>query len=211
MKNRILLYEYSKFDYYMKVNILDYVDDSIYGSIVSIMHAAHIQAKERYSIETSTDNITVEELREKVEGENGTIFLAIENEKPVGTITFFCRRVNTWYAKGLVGRTCLLATLPEYQGQGIASKLKEATVQYAKSLGAVGMETTIAENNYPSIRLQKKMGYIPHTFRKWPSLNHCSIMMIKYLNKPQRALLYLKIHFLSTKILTKTKMCLGIF
>lgn len=186
----------------MQIVLLEKLPDMTYSDISHILQESHSKAKSDSGIEMSTNGVTPFQIQEKVEKNNGKVFVAMEDGVPVATVTLLQRHINTWYAKGVVGKTCFIATLPTYQRRGYSAELINRATEHARQNGFVAMNVVLAANNIPSLRLQQKLGYVAHTFCKYPNLNHFSIQMVKYLEEPQVSLVMLKFHFLLSKFLT---------
>ena len=52
-------------------------------------------------------------------GENGTMLVALDGNKVVGTAAIVEKKGKSWYAPGRYAYLCFAGILPEYSGQGI--------------------------------------------------------------------------------------------
>jgi len=188
------------------IRIIEKTDDITYSQICDILKSAHKKAIDESGIEISTNNITPEELEEKISSLNGVIFVAIVDGRAVATTSVTTRLINRWFAKGLVASTRFTATLPEYQRRGIARKLKEKAISYSIKKGYYAMMSTIAENNIPSYNLQISEGYTPVDFIKFTNINHCSIRLIKWLGERPYPICYCKLRYICKKIYVKLRL-----
>jgi len=93
-------------------------------------------------------------------GEESFVFLAVDNKskKVVGSISGSFKQ--TGFASRIRHRIdCGWGVHPDYQGQGIATKLLNTLLKYAKKEGFKRAEAECAIENVPSWRLAKKCGF----------------------------------------------------
>ncbi len=78
-----------------------------------------------------------------VKNNKGNVYVGFVEGKPLDDYAF--------YSSGIY-------VLPEYRGLGIAKKLNERQIKYAKSLGCVSITTSVYKRNIASLSLQKSFG-----------------------------------------------------
>ena len=190
------------------IKVMEKPDNISYSEICDILKSAHKKAIDESGIAISTNNITPEELEDKIRSLNGVTLVAIADGKAVATTSVTFSSIISWYAKGTVASTRFIATLPEYQRRGIARKLSERAISYSIEKGCSAMMSTIAENNIPSFNLQTNEGYIPVDFIKFKGNNHCSIRLIKWLDKRPYPIWYCKLRYTCKKAYMKLRLSL---
>lgn len=84
------------------------------------------------------------------------IFIAYENDKPIGIANCFIGFSTFWAGKLLNVHD--LAVLPEARGKGIGKKLLEAVEAKARELGCVKLTLEVLEEN-PAKRLYERFGF----------------------------------------------------
>lgn len=87
---------------------------------------------------------------------NALIFIAYEEEKPVGIANCFIG-YSTFYAKNLINIHDL-GVVPEGRGKGIGKALIEAVTQRAKELDCCKVTLEVLENN-PARNLYEREGF----------------------------------------------------
>ncbi|MGQ9848771.1 MAG: GNAT family N-acetyltransferase [Aggregatilineaceae bacterium] len=86
-------------------------------------------------------------------------FIWEEDEQPVG-LTNIIRMGNT--DRWLIGN---VAVLPEYRRRGIARRLVEASVAYARERGAASVVLDVIAGNEPAYRLYESLGFVHYDDR----------------------------------------------
>lgn len=138
-----------------------------------------------------------EDYEKKVINNHKQIFIAIDNDRIVGTSALTIFKNNNNISAGFSN----LAVDPLYQGKGIATELFKIMEEEAKKGNCSYMESTTAENAYSSINLQLKQGCKKCGYYSAKDTNFYSIKFRKdfYNNKSQ----FYYIKYLQEKIKTK--------
>ena len=106
------------------------------------------------NIEESTKYIS-----ERIKKNESIIFLALtEKDKPVGFVQLY-----ETFGSLYLGKIIILYDLyvkKDYRKYGIGYKLMKKSEEFAKSIGAKGIELSTAKNNLTAQSLYEKIGYI---------------------------------------------------
>lgn len=86
------------------------------------------------------------------------LFISIDKNKIVGMDMFYFNsrdfKENTIH-EGFIG------VLPESEGQGIATEMRQEAIKHFQKNGLSGISTRISKNNLGSLRSAKKLGFKP--------------------------------------------------
>lgn len=102
-------------------------------------------------------NITPDEIAKKVK--NGTCFVALHNNKVVGTASFVISDVRSWCLRGKVICFCYDGILPEYRGTDVYLGLRKIKYDRANKTGIKKKFFTTAEHNKTVIKINLKFGF----------------------------------------------------
>lgn len=101
-----------------------------------------------------------EGLFEKLTRENElTCFVAMDNEKVVGTITYTVVNWKRWYHMGTAAKLRYVAVLPEYRRQHIATDLMNEVKGHAEKNGYDVILLSTPAKNKVAISAYKEMGF----------------------------------------------------
>lgn len=143
-----------------------------------------------------------EEIKKKL-GEEGCCWVAMDDDKLVGTISVTFFQGKSWWNKGKkVARGCLAGIIKEYQGIGIKEELNVKLIEYVRKKGVDMIEGDTAENNRVALRIFKKEGKVLVSYYA-PSSNHYSVRFVNWLNGCPYSDSYINRRFQLAKILTK--------
>jgi GNAT superfamily N-acetyltransferase len=122
----------------------------------------------------------VETTKERIK--NAECYVVVFKNKIIGTITYHSPENtfgNNWYDQDTVSTYGQLAVNPEFQKQGIGSRLIEFTEKLAKRDKAAELTIDTAENAAELIGYYKKRGYRFVGFAQWEMTNYKSVMLSK--------------------------------
>lgn len=112
---------------------------------------------------------------------NGAVFYAVENGKVIGWADIFPIDNPRLSHRGSLG----MGMLKPYRGQGIGTRLLEATLKKAKEAGLEKIELTVYASNPGGIALYKKMGFTEEglikAYRKLDGVTYDGLLMAKFL------------------------------
>lgn len=113
----------------------------------------------------SSPDIKGYELKEIIDSNNGVCFVAMSENKVIGTLSCVVRPQNCWFYKGDGVKIRFVAVLPEFYGRKIASGLIKKAKQFATDNGYATAMVSTPANNTPAILLYKKLGFTPVRYR----------------------------------------------
>jgi ribosomal-protein-alanine N-acetyltransferase len=87
--------------------------------------------------------------------ERAVHFCAFDNDLLIGLIACYFNDLVT-----LTGFISTASVVKEYQGQGIASALLDAAVEYGKSKGFTRIMLEVRNENEPAIKIYRECGFI---------------------------------------------------
>ncbi len=114
-------------------------------------------------------------------GAHGVMLVALDENKVVGTAALAEREGKAWYAKGTYAYMCFAGILPEYRGLGLYKVLIKEREKIAKSLG---YQTILFDTHFENKiihNIAKKNGYRFVRFFLANSMDHYSVVMVKWL------------------------------
>ncbi len=127
---------------------------------------------------------TVEDTKERIS--RGECYVAVKSGRIIGTITLnlpdrtYC---HPWYDRKEVTTCHQFAVDPEYQGQGIGSRLMDLIERRAVELGAQELACDTAEGAVHLIEMYRKRGYRQVGQADWRGTNYKSVILSKKLAK----------------------------
>lgn len=146
---------------------------------------------------------------EKMIGENGRCFVAMEGEKLVGTTSVRFYKGKSWFDKDkLVAHCMLTAILPNYQGIGIIEELYELRNAFINNMSAEMMHGDTAENNIIVLKNAKRMGFRNVAYHAYKS-DHYSIIFVKWIGECPFREKYINKKFRLSKSLTRIQYKVG--
>ena len=176
-----------------EINIIEMNNHYTYDEISKIIKKAY-SIHDNNGFHLNTSDLDENGLNNRV-GENGKTFIALHNDKIVGTGSVRFVERNKWYKKGIMPDYILAAVLPEYQGQHINKKISEAVFQFVKEKGYNLVELDTASNNKNAINIYKHYGFQLVDFRAFKNTDHYSVVMVKWLDKCPYTKLYCLIRY----------------
>lgn len=155
--------------------------DSVSWDVIhDVLWAAHAKNRED-GIHMKAPALSGEKMKELV-GEQGRCLVAMDGDKVVGTSSYKIITSNKWYAQGqAIAYWMLNGVLPEYQGNGIYSKLLRYSEESIRQSHINLIEMNTAEHNTTVQRALRKKGWVYVDFITFPT-DHYSVVMVKWLN-----------------------------
>lgn len=161
-----------------EIRVIEKPANVSYETIRDIIHKAH-QVHFDKGIVMKITTLSAKELEERVTKNNGKCYIAMENERIIGTLSYIKKYINHWYKHGNVIELTMIGILPDYQGKHIFSKLYEKLEEMlAKDYDMICCDTAI--NNIHAQLLYEKLGFVYVDFFASPS-KHYSVEMVKWL------------------------------
>lgn len=143
-----------------------------------------------------------EVLKEYVEGK-GKMFLALDGQRVIGTLALLVEEGKQWFNRGKYGYACLGAVLPESSGKGVFRALYDKMEAEAIQMQLPVITRDTHENNVRMLKISKKEGYQFVSYRVCK--DHFNIVRAKWLNGCPYSSWYIKLRFLLSKFILKTR------
>lgn len=121
-----------------------------------------------------------EELYAKTEGRGGKMFVAMCEEKIVGTGAITIIEKNIWCGNGKYAYCFLDAVLPEYAGKGAYSRIEKAQEEYARNNGTTRLLLDTDERNERMIDISMRNGFKKVEYRIREGRK--SVVLVKWLD-----------------------------
>ena len=114
---------------------------------------------------------------------NAYCFVALKDNRVIGTMVFKILKCNKWWAKGQdVIYNCMDAICPEYQGTDVYLELRSLREKYIKKTGLRIIQSLTAENNYLIQKISAKMGGKLVRFVASSETDYYSVVMVRWLD-----------------------------
>lgn len=114
----------------------------------------------------------------------GDCFVAVYNGRIIGTLTYFppgaCGWAR-WLKRGGVAEMGQFTVDPDFQGNGIGSRMIAFMEAYARNLGCTELALDTAETAEHLILWYEKLGYRFIEYVQWDVTNYRSVIMSKTL------------------------------
>ena len=148
-------------------------------------------------------DITPEEIEEKLK--NGKCFVALCENKVVGTTSFFIRELKQWYRHGKVVYHCYDGVLPDYRGTDVYIELRKLKYKYVEETGIKVYQFHTAEQNKTVIKINQKRGSKMVVFKPTAKgANYYSVTLVKWVDGCPFPDWFVKLMFNLSKFVTKT-------
>lgn len=141
----------------IKVDIVDNNDEFRWNEIQNVIYKAH-EENRRNGVDIRNAHLTSKELQESL-GKDGKCFIALDDNKIVGTCSVAFQYKQCWYANGVVAYATLEGVLSEYKGKHIFKQLAKKRLEYIKSIGCNVVYMNVAEKNYIRRIIAEKEGF----------------------------------------------------
>ena len=149
-----------------------------WDEIHDVIWKAH-EDNRTHGINMRLPSLSGEEIREHIEGV-GKMFVALDDDKVVGTAAVKTRKTDLWCGKGEYAYFCFAAVLPQYRGQGIYKQLYEMREMESRKNGFTRTMFDTHENNTHMIEIGLRAGYRKVSYKLCN--DHCNIVFVKWLD-----------------------------
>lgn len=163
---------------------------------------AHKDNREK-GINMAIPTLSGDKIRDKIEEENGKMFVALEEDKVVATGAILIKKLSLWCGKDKYAYLCLGSVLPDYGRLGIYREMRliRENEAMAKGINLIVFDTH--EKNHRMLDISKKNGYIPIDIKVCK--DHYNIIMVKWLKGCPYSDLYCKCQYLLRKCYRKIR------
>ena len=172
-----------------------------WADIKECMTKAH-ETNKKKGIVMQNQSMSAEELGDNLK--NAYCFVALHNNRVVGTCSFVIKKVNMWWAKGNVIYTFALAIIPDYQGTDVYFGLQDLRMSYIKETGIRIMMSDTAESNIIAQKLNIKKGAKSVKLYASPNTWYYSVVMAQWLDGCPYSDWYCSFRFRISKFIVKT-------
>ena len=138
-------------------------------------------------------------------GEQGTILVALDGNKLIGSAAIKEGSKSHWYVSGKYAFVCFDGVMPEYSGQGIFRLLDSKREDKAKELGYDVLVFDTHEKNTYRQRIALKNGYRYVRYSLVSTKDHFNVVMAKWLNGCPYSERFCKWKYFISKLQTKLK------
>lgn len=183
------------------LQIVEKPDWVSWDEIHDVLWKAHGKNREK-GIIMAYPSLSGEEIKNKI-GDSGKMFLAIDGKRVVGTLALIKKTGAQWYNSGQYGYLCFGAVLPECSGKGVYRSLYQLAEATAKQAGLRVLTRDTNENNARMLKITKQEGY--HFVECKAYKDHFNIVRAKWLDKCPYPVWFIKLRFVISKIITKTR------
>ncbi len=119
--------------------------------------AAHLHACDNAFVPPLSSRVEINKYAQKI-SDKAVCFEAWQDGKLVALVAAYCNG-----DKGKAAFITSVSVLPEWMGQGIASRLVTHAVEHAQDLGFVRIELEVDRQNHAATRLYRKQGFSTDT------------------------------------------------
>lgn len=146
--------------------------------ISRLLKTAHAE-NVRQGIVMRYPQLPPEQLYEKTEGRGGTLFVALDGDRLVGTGAVVRVDRKIWCGDGAYAYCSFGAVLPEFRGKSIYPRLIAARENWARESGISRMLMDTNERNRTMLSLCRKNDWREVDYRIYDG--HGSVMLVKWL------------------------------
>lgn len=185
-----------------EVRIVEKPSEISWDAIHEILLAAHSDQNKDGGTQTSA-YLTGEELKERVG--DGKCFIALLNDKVVGTASVNIRERNFWYNKGKIAYYCFDAIIPDYQGLGIYSMLDAVRDEFVRASEINVIYTSTSYRNKKMQDIKRRQGYRLVGFHAFKDTNYYSVTFARWLNGCPFSTWYIGLRYIITMVRVKLR------
>lgn len=161
-----------------EIQIIEKPDSISYETIRDVLREAHKEHTDK-GLVMIYHTLPAEEL-ERMIGERGKCFVALDGDKVVGTASCRIKVYDKWYCKGEAWDEILLGVLPAYQGRHLSTRFNKIREEEAVKQGINIIAGDTAEQNTKRIAIAEKEGFIKVDYH-WNN-GHYSVELMKWLD-----------------------------
>ena len=162
----------------IKIEIKEKPDWVSWDEIHEVLWKAHEQNRKK-GIYMAFPTMPGDKINEILEG-RGKMFVAMANDKVVGTGAYLIKQSHMWCLKGKCAYLCFGAILPEYNGQGIHKRLHVRLEDEALANGIDVLMFDTHERNQRMLEIQQKNDFRAVDLKICK--DHYDIVMMKWRN-----------------------------
>lgn len=183
------------------IQIIEKPDWVSWEEIHQVLWKAHEQNRQK-GMYMALPAKSAEELQKYLEGK-GKIFVALDDQRVIGTLALLVKEGFQWFNRGKYGYACLGAVLPECSGKGVFRALYDKMESEAIHMQLPVITRDTHENNARMLKISKKEGYQFVSYKAYK--DHFNIVRAKWLNGCPYPSWYINIRFQLSKLYLKTR------
>lgn len=135
-----------------------------------------------------------EKIREYI-GHDGVILVALDGKKVVGTAAISRKVSDGWFAKGEYAYMCFASVLPQYNGQGIYSRLIQLREKIALEQNYTVFVLDTHEKNTKIRKISQSNDYSLVGYFRTMNNDHYNVILAKWVAGCPYSKLYCKFRF----------------
>lgn len=159
------------------VQVIEKPDWVSWDEIHEVIWKAHLENRLQ-GICMRFPTLSGDEIRKRVEG-LGTMFVAVDGNKVVGTAAIIRKKMNLWCGAGYYAYHCFASVLPEYRGQGL---YKELNLQIERESINNGLSRVLFDTHEKNTRIADinlKNGFKKVFYKRYG--DHFNVVFVKWL------------------------------
>ena len=184
-----------------EIKVMEKPDWVSWDDIHEVLVNAHAQNRAN-GIIMKKPSLPGEKIAEEI-GNDGKMFVAMEDNKVVGTLALIKKEGNKWYNSCKYGYLCYGAVLPECSGKGIYRSLYQVAEATAKQEGLLVLTRDTNERNARMLKITKQEGYYFVDLKVCE--DHFNIVRAKWLDKCPYPSWYIRIRYVCSKWYKKVR------
>lgn len=169
-------------------------------SIHECIAKAH-ESNRNNNFSMQNSNMSAHELENYLNG--GYCFVAILDDKIIGTNSLKVVKSKHWWAKGNIGYECLTAIDPKYRNTGAYFGLRKIRTEFARNLGVKVLQFDTSEDNKNVQMIDLKFGFKYVNYFASPKTWYYSVVMVKWLDGCPYSEWYCKFRYLLSKYIVR--------
>ncbi len=143
------------------------------------IRAVMLEAHAASGLTFKNDEMTREDYFSRLK-DGGAVFCAFDGEKIVGTMMICIEKSNKWYSDNKPSAVRFIAVLPDFAGNGIASRLVSACEKWAEENGIKTIFWTTSSKNNAAMATAVKNGFLKVDYIKFKGYDYPSVRMVKW-------------------------------
>lgn len=184
------------------MKIVEKPDWLSWDEIHEVIWKAHAQNREN-GINMAFAALPGSKMEEIINNEGGKMFVAMLDDKVVGTGAIIIKSRSFWWGKDKYAYCCFDSVVPEYRGCGIYKQIELRQEKEAKENGIKLLLFDTHEYNRRMLEINKKNDYKPVGIKV--CADHYNIVMVKWLNGCPYSEFYCRCQFLLRKYYKKLR------
>lgn len=163
----------------MNIRIIEKPDWVSWDEIHDVIWESH-EGNRMHGIVMRFPSLYGDEIKKRIENNQGKMFIALVDQKVVGTAAIKMKTVNLWCGKGDYAYMCFASVLSEYRGKGIYRHLYSVREKECRKMGLKRLLFDTNEKNCNVLDINLKNGYKKVSYRQYD--DHYNVICVKWLD-----------------------------